>query len=350
MARVWSWGLFGSAAGRAQLGPAWRVSGGMRRASVVLLAMLAIQLIWAVGAAEGELQLQDLGRFPTSGVHTDGDRYLLSSRSGREVRVLDAETDAVRVLVAPGQECHATGASVGLLLWTCGSHDPDTLVEGFVTDLGTGVNFPLPTVPRSAYPGAAPDTAQYQGLGERWAAVSGYSYHADSTFYVHLERGTVRSYASATRRQVVDLDQPRLVRRLCAPLRRPLVPDFIDLSPGSLATAGPWAAAVHYQEGDGDLDGRVRLILQGCGRRPLTLADCKRSGCANVVLDERIVAWTEARDRRTTLRVRDLRTGRTAGHAFRTGELALVRRRLFSFRRGRLYEVRRPYAAARAPK
>lgn len=132
---------------------------------------------------------------------------------------------------------------------------------------------------------------------------------------------------------VADLDAASGTRRLCSPMKRPLVPDaFIDLTPGPLPVVGRRAAAVHFANGTSD----TKVRLQQCGRPPRTLRRC-RTVCGEVTLDDRTVAWVEASGLGSIVMMRDLRTGRTRSfpRAAPT-QLRLLRHRLYTLTDGEL--------------
>lgn len=306
----------------------------MKRIAGALAVLVVIAA--APAAAAAEPRVRDLGPFGV--VTTDGQRYLKSGAVDGSAQIIDVATSRRTTLRPPAPSCRATatGVHAGILAWDCTRPEVgDVVAEGRATDLATGVVSELPVIRASQFAPGRPAGA-YRRAGRRWAELDlNFGPNSDERAYVDRATGEVRRGAAENPASVVDLDAPQLVRPLCSPLRRPVLhedPRTGRAVLGDLALSGRAAALV--ARGDGDRPDRV--VLQRCGKRPETIRTCPRSGCASVVLDDRVVAWTEG----SGIRIHSRRTGRSATvRRDRVEALALVRHRLYASRNGRLLRI-----------
>ena len=302
----------------------------MRRIGLALLLILLMPA--AAGAGS-----RDLGRFPGT-LMGDGRYVAAADAANSTLRVLDASTGR-RQSVAFPEGCFPATLTAGRVLFNCPTElDPVTYATGLTYDLRTRRTASLPplTIAALGSSGEATNEARYVDVGREWATVVRSGYHYEFTRYVRLRDGAISEGPGVDRRRVAALDAEGVTRRLCSPMQRPLGPDgFIGLAPGPLTVIGRRAAAVHQAESPtGGVVSRVRL--QQCGKPPRTVRRC-RTGCGNVVLDDRTLAWVEASGLGSIVTMRSLRTGRTRSFP-RLGQtqLQLVRHRLYTLSGDRL--------------
>ena len=304
----------------------------------VVTRLLPIALLLALmtpvpAQAAGRLTLRDAGPVGAL-VRGDGQRYIATARATRPapVKILDTVTGAWSAVASP-QGCSFADAHRGTLLWECDA--PDAFESGQTYDLATGSRSELAA---PAHDLASWDASRYEAIGDRWARVRFFGYHATAVAWVERSTGRLVSQDPGEA-FVLDLDRAALLQPLCSGIRRSTVPDTTGLGvviADDLARAGPWAATTSYADEENP-PGVIEL--QHCGRAPRTLRVCRRFQCSQPVITTRFVAWTET----TThgkLVVRSLSTGRIRT-ASRSTPLAplLVGRRLYVKAGGRLLRV-----------
>ncbi|MEA2149331.1 MAG: hypothetical protein QOD69_1161, partial [Solirubrobacteraceae bacterium] len=192
---------------------------------------------------------------------------------------------------------------------------------GVTFDLATGRVGTLAAAQPPPNSGAGPGV--YDLIGDHWAGATFNAFRPLSAI-AYVERTTGRQQlldpTTLSRNVVVDADAPSLTRRLCDGQRRPYVAGFdgITRELGDLATAGRWAAATTYPGVHVRQTAPAGVELQRCGAKPRTLKVCRAPwSCSQPVINDRIVAWIEARRRKARLVVRVLRTGRTLATTMR---------------------------------
>jgi hypothetical protein len=306
--------------GRAQLHCRLGSSGGVLRIAS-LTAVLCLGC--ACGAYAAPLTLRDTGLVGSA--RSDAVSYIALTADGHSVTVLDTSTGARRVVPAPGPGCGFTDIDRGTLLWSCENPVPP-LARGVTFDLATGRVGTLADAP--APPGSGAGPGFYAAIGDHWAAAM---FHASDgrplSLIEYVERTTGQQRlldpTALSRTSVVDVDSPSLTRKLCDGQRRPYVAnlDGTGRELGELATDGRWAAATTYPDVHARQSTPASVELQRCGAKPRTLKVCRAPWtCTQPVINDRIVAWVEARRRHGRLVVRSLRTGRTRAVTVRNSD------------------------------
>lgn len=299
--------------------------------SAAVLASLAPCLL-ATSASGAKLTMRDVGRVGAE-VRSDGERYVATATGGGAVTVLDTARNRVSKRRTP-RGCWFRGLGAGTLLWAC----RDGTGRTFNLRNGARGSLPVPR-PRSSHPKVSPS---YEDIGTRWARARFVGYL--SSYEVFVERRTGRQVIppTPTRRVIPDLDRPEVMRRLCASVRRPLVPGGdIGVQPGPLTLLGGWAARTTFSHTRLPI---ARVQLQHCERPTRTVRTCRGVFCTQPVLSRRVIAWVEERPGsagRVTIRLRYLgsrreRSVRTDGPV----QLLMAGQRLFVAAGGRLWAAR----------
>jgi hypothetical protein len=234
--------------------------------------------------AASVLRLRDTGETPSI-VRGDGDHRLAMVVDDGFVTVLDTRSQTFSRFPTPAG-CGFADAHHATLLWSCRS--AVGFASGVSYDIATGAEATLP--PYVAGTGGALG-ARYGAIGDRFARIDIDAYHADNA-YAYVERATgVQSYTNVRFGQARDLDQPGLLRPLCAGHLEPVVQGGIDLEPGEPAAAGGWTAATTISEPTWDTR-LTRIQIQRCGTtRARTIRVCSTVTCSEPVLDDRIITW-----------------------------------------------------------
>lgn len=333
-------GSIGAPAWAAQLGRAGGVLTSVFRVVVVAVS------VWLAGlgaTAQAALQLRDRGPIDDL-VRSDGVRYIASqSRPLALVTVLDVISGTRRTIPQLGG-CVLADFHHAELLWACRQTWP--MQDGAVQDLASGrveMLPPLAFIPQSA---SSLDWG-YSRLGKRFATIFGSGYKEEFIVYVDRRTKSQRQLWRDRRDWVVDLDGPRLTRKLCRGQRRGMEYDNTSAPvPGPLATAGRWAATLSYEGAIDDVSvdagERERLELQRCGARIRTIALPIGARASQPVINDRFMAWTETHSRAraggptyySRVAVRVHRSGQIRRSEFtnqpRDLSLLLVGRRLFA--------------------
>jgi hypothetical protein len=292
----------------------------------LLLIAVAIFLAGVPGtAAAAELRLRDTGLTATI-VRGDGAQRLALAVKTGPVSVLDTRTHAWSTIPTPAG-CSFVDIHRATLLWNCAAQPG--FPTGLTYEIATGSRATLPALSTS---GGA-DNARYAAIGDRFARMNLEGYHYVDA-YAFIERATGRQiYEHARAGQVRDLDDPGLLRTLCAGALEPQFEGAIDLVPGDPAVAGRWTAAASlFEEADSYV---TRVQIKRCGTaRARTIRVCRTVTCTQPVLDDRIVAWTELRGlpAQSRLVVRWLRSGRVRRTPWQAQSLqpVLVDHRLYA--------------------
>jgi hypothetical protein len=288
----------------------------------LLLLAVAIVLAGVPGtAAAADLKLRDSGLTPTI-VRGDGVQRLALAVGDGPVSVLDIRTRTWSTIPAPAG-CAFADIHHATLLFNC---------ESKLGPFPTAVTYEIATASLATLPALTPygaaESAQYVGIGDRFARMilAGYHYVDEYTF---VERATGRQIHEIARSgQVRDLDDPNLVHPLCAGALKPQVPGGVVDVDGEPAVSGRWTAATSI------LADASRVQIKRCGTtKARTIRVCRTVTCSQPVLDDQIVAWTELRRRPALSRlvVRRLGSGRVRRTAWQALSLepVLVDHRLY---------------------
>ena len=276
------------------------------------------------------MRLRDTGVTPSI-VRGDGDHRLAMAIGDGPVSVLDTRSQTFSLFPTPAG-CAFADAHRATLLWNCRS--AFGLATGVTYEIATGAQATLAT---TAPPGGEATIRGFSAIGDRFARIDLDGYHFMNA-YGYVDRATgAQSYANVQFGQDRDLDQPGLVRPLCAGHLEPMVWGGIGLEAGEPVAAGRWTAAQTITDTlDDGWFGRVQI--QRCGTtRARTIRVCRTVICSEPVLDDRIVAWTEQRKvspYASRLVVRQLRSGRVRRTPWSSpqslpGRLILVDHRLY---------------------
>lgn len=287
----------------------------MRTLPSLLLALVALVLV----APSADADSRDLGAFGDGTLVTDGRGYVAILARG-STQVLDLQSgERQRIDVPP--PCSGRGVSANMLVVSCplpAVYPPHVYASGYTIDLRTGGRADLPPLTVAAFGTSAVSgyyDEAYRAVGRRWAEIREVEYHGERPRFLELTTGAVSYGAGNDLSLVADLDAPSGVRRLCRPLRRPLVPDpafQYGLVPGELSQAGPFAAGVYYRE-DAQHREHSRVEIGRCGAPSRVIHRCAFF-CEGLTLDRRTLAWVESRGSSLhpyRIAIRSLRTGKT---------------------------------------
>jgi hypothetical protein len=297
--------------------------------------VLVVAVVLAVpGAAAAHSPLKLAGTASGPAV-SDGRRWMATPNADGTENVLDAFTGRVQRL-APPLACGPYVSPVpvlgtGLLAWSCGSDvftgqlsDAQTPIVGLATGtvthpVGLGAIQPFSTTPAMSV----------TAIGRYGMTVHKYGYHQGEDVYLDWRTG--RQLGEPDARHVVDLDQPSLERRLCAPMVRTPNVDQAGVDFGGegqytqFTFDSPWGLTEigsNFRSGDYLT---ISTLLERCGHANRRLA--RRSGSSvgvrfGYVLTSGLLAWFDA----TRLHVRRLSDGRAwSWVAPRNGVVALAR-------------------------
>ncbi len=272
-------------------------------------------------AGAAALKLRDTGETPSI-VRGDAGHLLAMAVGGGPVSLLDTRTQTFSAIATPAG-CNFADIHDATVLWDCPS--PTSRPSGVTYDIASGRVGSL--APFQIYD----DFGHFDVIGDRYARLTLEGYHYTNAFGF-VDRVSGRQFLAPVRFGFVrDLDAPALTRRLCRGALRPDIQGGIDLEPGEPAVAGPWTAAMNESQTPG-VPSSVQL--QHCGAKARKIRVCRTVTCSPPLLDDRIVAWTEARARPEGFRlvVRQLRSGRVRRTAWLPArvEPVLVDHRLYA--------------------
>ena len=250
-------------------------------------------------------------RLGTGSVWADGNRWAVVRLDGQPVRVIDERTR--RSWELPGlPDCDVAGAAAGQVLWGCGYPATPRLqnVEsGAVSDV-PGWDAYLSWIQTTTVGWNAPSGPDLVGFGSRWLRGVISCYHCGGVdSFIDWHNGRFVEGVDQTAAEVLDLDDPDIAARLCAPLRRQPDGDGGFIEP---MYERPWLLENPYAT-------RRHETLRHCGKRkPLRVARCGRVCISD--LGGGYLTWSEVSLSGTTMvrafRLSDrrkLRVGRAPG-------------------------------------
>ncbi|HEX8086829.1 MAG TPA: hypothetical protein VF529_21255 [Solirubrobacteraceae bacterium] len=273
-------------------------------------AALAVVVLVVAAASAHAAGLQRVGTIRSIPV-TDGDRTAAwVVRGGGWIRVGETLTGRSYRVRMPRRCRHFNGMPGGRLLMDCRRGRSDYRPQLFSARTGRELRFRgLDAVVRRErlWEGEIGRSQWAQAIGAHWIQTEWIDNDArgaahDFFDFTNLRTGEVRPAADGAR-EVEDIDRPRLVRRLCSPLERPL--DEPGFDPGPT----PFQPFV-YEPPFGVVPKWNGFTLSRCGRaRPVIQA---ASGSFETLTRSHFAWLTVDRDRRRFLHVMNLRTRRTA--------------------------------------
>lgn len=247
----------------------------LQLASITAIAVLAASATNAHGASG----LRAVEVAHGVGPAIAGPRYAAFLEARTQVRVLDTVAGTSRALQVPAG-CDVVDVSSGSVLLECpGGTNPDPLIYR----TSDGGQEPLPWH-------AAEEAAETRGvvlglqaIGRFWVALRAYTPQSSERWYLDRQTGEIAT-DPASARSIADLGVPRLIRPLCAPLRRTSTPPTAGL-PGTDAFA-PYL----YDRPYGISVEEAGFMLQRCGRARGKWFACA-AGCTDVELGSGAVSW-----------------------------------------------------------
>jgi hypothetical protein len=254
---------------------------------ILLVLLLLLGLAGEAAAGEPTRLTQRVLHRDAGGLYgrvaIDRSGFVVVMSAGRTL-IFDLRAGTRRELPTPAG-CGSVHAGAGQLLWHCAD-------EPRLADLRTGEPVAAPPgaaeiEQRSICCGAGRDETEYEvdgPVGRRWLGFGIYDRETAETSYIDRLSGRVSDGPAPRRGHILDLDQPDLDRRLCAPVRPPLT-----------AAAGPQGSAPPYfawaSSADADRDRHIHA--QRCGRRQIRrLGTCERiQACQGPFAQRGWVAW-----------------------------------------------------------
>jgi hypothetical protein len=245
------------------------------------LAFLLVLAVFPAGAAAAPGR--SLGRVAAPLIG-DGTHWV-GWQSGHDVVTLDAATGETTTFARPAG-CDFADLGGGELLFSCPGATPAEAALPVLVHIADGtLHLPAAVETLLALGDLSDGPTSVFRVGRHGLAGSAYSFDGGYTFSFGWRTGSFVSGPRAD--QVVDLDDARLVRPLCAPLghKRDDVTDY----------ERPWLVKARAH----------RILLAHCARRAQETIRCAGL-CRDAVLGDRILTWTDERGGHA----RDLRSGR----------------------------------------
>jgi hypothetical protein len=258
---------------------------------VLVLAVFPASAVAAPGRPLGRVAAPLIG---------DGTHWI-GWRTGGGVSALDVTNGETTTFARPAG-CDFTDLGGGELLFDCPGATRAVAALPILVHIADGTLHLPAHLDRLLGISELPDSPPFVSAIGRYGLRGGATgFKGGFTFVFDWRTGSLVDAPNAT--HVVDLDDPRILRPLCAPLghKGADVPDY----------ERPWLVKQRWH----------RILVARCGRRAQQTIRC--SGfCGEAVLGDRILTWTDDRG----AYARDLRTGRrwrfrgytTAVHAGRT--------------------------------